>query len=156
MVEAVRSFLVDVAGALFAAADDVGTDDLEVVGLAEPGHGVDEDGGEVEAPAQLAGGVVPGEGVVVVVEALADGADDDGEVLARADVAVVGLAAPHVRGAVHQPRHVERPAVAEDGAGEEGDPLALAPAPGGDVGGQQKATEGHQRQVESKSKGDTN
>ena len=45
----------------------------EVVSLPQPGHGVDEAGGEVQAEPPLAGAVVVGEGVVVVVVALADG-----------------------------------------------------------------------------------
>ena len=46
-----------------------------------PGHGVDEEGGEVERPAVLAGAVVVRVGVVVVVEALPDGQEGDQAVL---------------------------------------------------------------------------
>ena len=45
----------------------------EVVSLPQPGHRVDEAGGQVEAEPPLAGAVVVGEGVVVVMVALADG-----------------------------------------------------------------------------------
>ena len=43
----------------------------KIVSKAELGHRVDEPGGHVEPEAPLAGAVVVGEGVVVVVEALA-------------------------------------------------------------------------------------
>lgn len=43
-------------------------DPLAVLGQAQAAHEVDEAGGEVQLAAKLAGGVVVGEGVVVVVE----------------------------------------------------------------------------------------
>ena len=44
---------------------------LPVISQAQGSHAVDEEGREVEVPAVLTGRVVVGEGVVVVVEALA-------------------------------------------------------------------------------------
>ena len=44
---------------------------LPVVSQAQGSHAVDEERGEVDVPAVLTGRVVIGEGVVVVVEALA-------------------------------------------------------------------------------------
>ena len=44
---------------------------LPVISQAEGSHAVDEERGEVDVPAVLTGRVVIGEGVVVVVEALA-------------------------------------------------------------------------------------
>ena len=49
-----------------------------------PCHGVDEEGGEVKRPSVLAGAVVVRVGVVVVVEALADGQEGDQAVLGGA------------------------------------------------------------------------
>ena len=45
----------------------------EIIGLSQPGHGVDEPGGDVQPESPLTGAVVVGEGVVVVVEALTPG-----------------------------------------------------------------------------------
>ena len=45
----------------------------QVVGPAQGLHGVDEPGGHVDAEAPLAGAVVVGEGVVVVVPTLTQG-----------------------------------------------------------------------------------
>ena len=49
-----------------------------------PRHGVDEEGGEVERPSVLAGAVVVGVGVVVVVEAFPNGQERDEAVLGGA------------------------------------------------------------------------
>ena len=45
----------------------------EMIGLSQPGHGVDEPGGHVQPESPLTGAVVVGEGVVVIVEALTPG-----------------------------------------------------------------------------------
>ena len=79
-----------------------------------PGHGVDEEGGEIERPAVLAGAVVVGVRVVVVVEPLADGEEGDEPVLRGVDVDVVGAAAEHVRQGVDRPRAVQGDQVGED------------------------------------------
>lgn len=52
------------------------------------------------------GGVVPRKGVVIVVEAFADGAKDDSHVLRRTDVLIVRTVTNHVGGGVNKPSHV--------------------------------------------------
>ena len=109
----------------------------KIVSKAELGHRVDEPGGHVEPEAPLAGAVVVGEGVVVVVEALAHREHWDQPakfrtwlvhllslieiesnniwpVLGRANVLVVGLHAEHMSGGVDQPGKVQDGHVSEE------------------------------------------
>ena len=58
-----------VAGPGHACPDYFLGDSLQIVGLSDVGHGFDEDRGQVDFPAKFGGAVVPGEGVVIVVEA---------------------------------------------------------------------------------------
>lgn len=89
-----------------------GWDAAAIVRQPQHSHDVDEHGGEIDVPAVFAGGVVVGKDVVVVVEALAYGAERHAQVLGGVDVAVVGLVAPHVGGTVDQPGGVETQGVA--------------------------------------------
>lgn len=67
--------------------DHVLGDCFEVVGPADPGEEVDESGRDVQAIfSELGGFVVPGEGVVVVVETFAEGEEGDELVFGGADV----------------------------------------------------------------------
>jgi len=84
--------------------------------LSETRHEVDKHGRHVEAPSVLAGRVVTWKDVVVVVESLTHGADRHEDVLRGVDALIVRLVAPHVRGAVDEPRAVESQRVAEHAA----------------------------------------
>ena len=109
----------------------------KIVSKAELGHRVDEPGGHVEPEAPLAGAVVVGEGVVVVVEAFAHREHwdqpakfrtwlmellrlikiksiDIWPVLSRANVLVVGLHTEHMSGGVDQPGKVQDGHVSEE------------------------------------------
>lgn len=61
VVEAIVAEAGDIAGALLALANHLGRHLLQVVGLSDGRHGVDEQGGQIAAGAQFRGGVVPGE-----------------------------------------------------------------------------------------------
>lgn len=58
-----------VSGALDSSEDRLSGHALGVAGQAQETHEVDEAGGQIELPAVLAGGVVEGERVVVIMEA---------------------------------------------------------------------------------------
>lgn len=62
--------MASVPCALYPRQDRLAGDPLAVLGQAQEAHEVDETGGEVKLAAELAGGVVVGERVVVVVESL--------------------------------------------------------------------------------------
>merc|ERR1719370_1202459 len=79
----------------------------KVVGEAELGHRVDEPGRHVQPEAPLAGAVVVGEGMVVVVETLAHCQHRHKPVLSGADVLVIGLHPKHVSCRVDQPGEVK-------------------------------------------------
>lgn len=121
-----------------------------IISPAYHGHQVNEHGGQVVLDAILRSGVIPRKGVVVVVEALADGAEVNEEVLRRRDALVIRPLAPHVRRAVHQPGHVQHEAVSQDGAHEEAVPKRLAPQIAGIEGRQEEAESGHQRKIETR------
>lgn len=89
MVETVVAQHVHIASSLLALADHVGRDLLELVRLSQHGHGVDEGGGQIVSPAQFTGSIVPGEDMMVVVEALSDGTQNGEGVLGRVNVVVV-------------------------------------------------------------------
>lgn len=57
------------------------------------------------------------------------------------------MTSPEVRGRVHQPGHVQREGVAQQGTGEESVPERLAEQPVGQEGGQHEATQHHQGQI---------
>ena len=81
---------------------------VAVVSLSEQSEKVDEKLGKVEVHgAELAGGIILRERVMVVVEAFAAWANAYKHVLDRIDVLVVRFEAPHVRHAVHQPCDVQ-------------------------------------------------
>ena len=75
----------------YSGFKDLGTWSLEVIGEAEGRHGIDEGRGQVELHPPLAGRVVVGEGVVIVMEALAQGQHTHPHVLHRPDTRVIGL-----------------------------------------------------------------
>lgn len=118
--------------------------------LSQHGHEVNEAGGEVEPRAVFTGGVVVWECVVVVMEAFADGAHRHKSVFARVDRVVVRLVAPHVGGAVHQPRHVKDEDVAQNGREAEGYYDAFAPEVAWHKGGEDEAHEYHGGKIDSK------
>ena len=83
--------------------DHIRADGLAVIGLANECHAVNEVGGEVERVPPLAGAVVHGKGVVVVVEALTTNHKRDRRILGRVNGFVVGSPAPQVGSRVDQP-----------------------------------------------------
>ena len=88
---------------------------------------IDEGGGDVEIFSKLRGRVVVGEGVVVVVESLAQtGGDHEGR-LAGLDALVVWARAKVVGGTVDQPSAVQGDQVADHEGEHEGAPEALVP-----------------------------
>lgn len=93
---------------------------LQIIGLTNVGGEIDENGGHIEHPAKFTGGIVPGEGVMVVVKAFADSAQNGGQTFGRMNVLVVWMRAPQMRSRIHQPGHVQCETVAEDSAGVEG------------------------------------
>ncbi len=101
---------------------------LQIVGLSEQGHAVNESLGEVEVDgAELARRIVLRKGVVVVVEALADRAQTHEQILDRIDACIVGFPAPNMGYAVHQPGRVQSEHVAENCRHEVGVHEALVP-----------------------------
>lgn len=76
MVEAVITVGCNITSTSLALANHLRRNSFQVIGLSNGSHRVYEDGGQIEAPAQLRSGVIPGKNVVVVVEPVA--ADDDG------------------------------------------------------------------------------
>ena len=66
---------------------------LAVVGKAKSEHGVNEQSCEIQFPAIFAGGIVTGEGVVVIVEAFSNSSKSDKGILHWIDEAVVRLVA---------------------------------------------------------------
>lgn len=92
-----------VAGSQFAVLNHLSRSDFEIVCLAEEREEVDETGGDVVLEAELTGVVRPWERVVEVVEALADCAEDGGQVLGWRDAVVVRAVAEHVSCTVNQP-----------------------------------------------------
>lgn len=69
VLNAVENIFGAVASPDHALLDDMLGDSLQIVGLSDVRHRLNEDRGEIDFPAQLRGTVVPREGVVVVVEA---------------------------------------------------------------------------------------
>lgn len=67
-VSGLATAVAPVARALYSGLHRLAGDPLAVLGQTQPAHEVDEAGGEVQLAAKLAGSVVVGEGVVVVVE----------------------------------------------------------------------------------------
>lgn len=67
-VSRLATAVAPVARALYPRLHCLARDPLAVLGQAQAAHEVDEAGGKVQLAAKLAGGVVVGEGVVVVVE----------------------------------------------------------------------------------------
>lgn len=66
-----------VSGTLHASQDHIAGHPLAVLGQTQEAHQVDETCGEVELAAKLAGGVVVGKGVVIVVKPLTCEAQED-------------------------------------------------------------------------------
>ena len=75
---------------------------------------MDESGGEVEVEAPLAGAVVIGEGVMVVVEPFTQGHQADTHVLSWSNGSIIGLHTKHVGCRVYQPCEVENSNIAQD------------------------------------------
>lgn len=89
---------------------------LQIVRPADPGEEVDEGGGEVRTiVTQLGRLVVPREHMMVIVPALAEGADADAVAVGGANGVVVRFHAPNVGRGVHQPSHMQRQRVSEEG-----------------------------------------
>lgn len=62
--------VTSVSGALYPRLDNLTGHPLAILSQAQKAHEVDEAGGEVQLAAVLAGGIVVGESVVVVVKSL--------------------------------------------------------------------------------------
>lgn len=107
-----------VSGALYPSQHQPVGRSLAVRGEAQEAHEVDETSGKVQLAAKLAGCIVIGERVVVVVESFAYGAEGDESVLPGVDVFIVGPVPPHVGGAVHQPGGVQHQGVSQQGREE--------------------------------------
>lgn len=123
---------------------------LKVISPADFSEEVNEVSREVQPViAQLGRLVVPGESVVVIVEAFAESEDGDGDVFSGADASVVGFATPFVGGGVDEPGDVEDESVAEHGGDEVGVGPGLAPEVDWDHGRHYEAGDRHQVQVVS-------
>lgn len=105
-----------IASSKFAIANHGATRRLQIVGQTEQGAEVDKNGSRVQHPAEFAGRVIPWESVVVVVKSFADRSQDGGQTFGRTDALVVRMTAPQMGGRIHQPGHVQRETVAEQGA----------------------------------------
>lgn len=105
-MRSVRAKLGCVTGAQLPLLDHLGADYFALVGPAYVCEKVNEELGDVELITELAGGVIPGKGVVIIVESLAKSCDGDAAVFGRVDGLVVGSAAPHVGGRVDEPGSV--------------------------------------------------
>lgn len=65
------AIVAPIASPSFPSQDGLLGDLLAIAGQPQEAHEIDEGRGEVVVPAELAGGVIVGEGVVVIVEAFA-------------------------------------------------------------------------------------
>ena len=97
-------------------------------------HEVNKSRCEIQLEAPLAGRIIVGESVMIIVESLPQRHQADGHVLHGPDPLVVGLHPEHVGGGVDEPGEVEHADVAEDGD-EEPDLDRLHPEQGGHGGG---------------------
>ena len=98
-----------------------------VVHLTNARHQIEEERRKVHAPSVFTGLVIKREGVVVVVVALAYGAQGDEQVLRRVDVLVVRFVPVEMRPAVHAPCSVQHSDVTQHTAHQVGVPESLAP-----------------------------
>ena len=96
-----------VAGARFLSLDGRLTNSAKVVRLPEEVHQVDEHGSDVETVAHLTRLVIEGEGVVEVVESLADSPQSNQPVLGWVDLAVVRSDTVVMGEGIYQPGHVK-------------------------------------------------
>ena len=110
-------------------------------------HKIDEERGGVEFPAMLAGGIIRREHVVVVVVALAAGAEGDATVLGRVDTPVVRSVAPEVSDTVDGPGDIEDGNVTKD-AGEECYRYALTPVTDWNDGWYHETEKNHRRHIQ--------
>ena len=75
---------------------------------------------------KFARAIIVGKRVMIVVKAFADCQPTDEVIFARIDVDVIGTHAPHMSGAVHEPRAVETEGIAQHAHGEIRVPRALS------------------------------
>ena len=82
---------------------------LSIVSLANVGHEVYEHGADIKCvnPTQFTGGVILGEGVVVVVVAFTHSSEGHEKVLAWVNMLVVWLVSPQVGSTVDTPGGVQ-------------------------------------------------
>lgn len=92
-----------VASSQFAVFDHLLGSDFEIVRLAEERKEVDKAGGDVVLEAELTGVVRPREGVMEVVEAFADCAENGCQIFGWRNAVIVRAVAPHVCCTVDQP-----------------------------------------------------
>ena len=92
-----------VASSQFAVFDHLLGGDFEIVRLAEERKEVDKAGGEVPLEAELTSVIRPRKGVVEVVEAFADCAENGGQVFGWRNAVIVWTVAEHVCCTVDQP-----------------------------------------------------
>lgn len=98
--------LTSVSCSQLSLFDHIWCDHLALVGPAKRSKEIDEQFGQVEVVAKLAGCVIPWEGVMVVMESLAESPEGDAAILRWINVLVVWPPAPHMSRRVNQPGSV--------------------------------------------------
>lgn len=120
--------------------DHFGAHFSSIVGLADQRHKVNERFARVEPLGAVLGGrIVVRERVMIVVKALADGAQANKQVFGRVDCLVVWLVAEHVCEAVYEPGEVKQYDVAQDSWHEIGDRQRFRPEEPWDHSGHDEA-----------------
>lgn len=116
-----------IPGAFHASSDHFFRHCLAVACQSKEAHQINEEGGKVQPPAMLAGGVIRRKDMVIVVEALAAGAESNADVFGWVDAPVVRSVSPEVSDTVDGPRDIKDSHVAKDCTSEERSPAILTP-----------------------------
>lgn len=139
-----------IASSSTSLKNHLGAHFASIIRLTDQEHEVNERFARIEPRrAELGRGIVVRERVMIVVKALAHGANAHKQVLGRVDRLVVGSVAPHVRGAIHQPGQVEQNDIAQNSRHEVCDRERFGPEVPRHYGRYDKADQNSQRIVVS-------
>lgn len=119
-------------------------DSLQVISPSDVVEEVDKTSGDVVLDSVFAGGIIPRECVVVVMEPFSDGGKLDETVFGRVDVNVVGFVPKHVGETVDHEGAVKGPNVSQHARHEESVPKGFTPYVTGNNCRQNDATDGNQ------------
>lgn len=141
------TFVAHFTCSLNASNDNLLRHPLGVRGKTQEAHEVYEGGGEVEPAAELTGGVVEGERVMVVMEAFTYGTDSDQWVFPGVDGLIIWSVAPYVCSTVHQPGSVENQSVPQQPGYKVSNNQGLPPEVPGHQHGHEEAEDHHRELV---------